>query len=219
MYKRTLTANGCPSKWIANHVLVPKPRQVQTRLTFNYHFIYEDISASHMEAASTVHDLLSIPSHQYLLLADIKHGYWAVNIHPDDRHYLAFYVPGIGQVQPTRMPQGARTSSFTFSELMNIIFRPIPSAQTELSLLHGRTANDTASLMFYMDNIFRVFRTYQEQYIFLRDPFFPRIVWFRLKLILSKLKIGMTKIFALEEENKIGGRVILKPDKIEKILT
>ena len=39
--------------------------QVQLRLTFNYHFIYKDIPASHMEAASIVHNLLSILSHQY----------------------------------------------------------------------------------------------------------------------------------------------------------
>ena len=37
--------------------------------------------------------------------------------------------------------------------------------------------------------------------------------------MLSKLKIGITKIFALGEEHKIGERVRLKPDKIEKILT
>ena len=44
------------------------------------------------------------------------------------------------------------------------------------------------------------------------------MVWSRLKFILSKLKIGMTKIFILEEEYEIGKRVRLKPDKIEKIL-
>ena len=37
--------------------------------------------------------------------------------------------------------------------------------------------------------------------------------------MLSKLKIGMTKLLLLEKEHKIGGRVRLKPDKIEKILT
>lgn len=37
--------------------------------------------------------------------------------------------------------------------------------------------------------------------------------------MLSKIKIGMTKIFALGEEYKIGGRVRLKTDKMKKILT
>ncbi len=117
-----------------------KPGQVQPRLTFNYHFVYEDIPASHIEAASNVHDLLSIPSNQCLFFADIKHGYWVVNVHPDDRHYLDFHVSGIGQIQPTRMPQGARTSIFTFNELMNIVLGPIPAPQPEPSLLHGKSA-------------------------------------------------------------------------------
>ena len=219
IYERTITANGCPFKWNSNPVLVPKPGQVQPPLTFNYHFIYEDIPASHMEAVLTVHDLLSILSYQCLFSADIKHGYWTVNIHPDDGHYLAFYVPRIDQVQPTHMPQGARISSFSFNEFMNIVFGPIPVLQPEPSLLYRKTAKDTTLLAFYMDDIFGVFKTHEEQLIFLRDHFFPCIVWSKLKLILSKLKIGMIKIFALEEEHKIGGRVRLKPDKIEKILT
>lgn len=219
IYERTITANGSPSRWNANPVFVPKPGQVQPRLTFNYHFIYEDIPASDIKEATIVHNLLSIPSHQYLFSADIKHGYWAVNVHPDDRHYLAFHVLGIGQVQPTRMPQGAKTLFLTFGELMNIVLGPIPSPQPEPSLLYGKTAKNTPSLAFYMHEIFGAFKTYQEQYIYLRDHFFPRMVWFKLRLAFSKLKIGMTKIFALGEEHEIGGRVRLKPDKIEKILT
>ena len=70
-----------------------------------------------------------------------------------------------------------------------------------------------------MDDIFGAFKTYGEQLIFLHDHFFPHMVWSRLKLMLSKLKIGLTKIFALGEEYEIGGRVRLKPDKIKKILT
>lgn len=34
MYERTVTANGNPSRWNANPVLVPKPGQVQPRLAF-----------------------------------------------------------------------------------------------------------------------------------------------------------------------------------------
>ena len=46
MYEKIVTANGCPSKWNANPVFVPKPGQEQPRLTFNYHFIYEDLLAT-----------------------------------------------------------------------------------------------------------------------------------------------------------------------------
>ena len=172
-----------------------------------------------MEAASTVYDLLSIPSHQCFFLTDIKYGYWAINVHPDDRHYLAFYILGIGQVQPIYMLQRARTSSFIFNELINIILGPIPALHSKLSLFYRKTAEDTASLVFYMDNIFGVFKIYKKQRIFLRDHFFLCMVWSKLKLMLSKLKIGMTKIFALREEHEIDRRVRLKLNKIKKILT
>lgn len=42
------------------------------------------------------------------------------------------------------------------------------------------------------------------------------MIWSRLKFILSKLKIDITKIFILGEEYEIGKKVRLKPDKIEK---
>ena len=102
---------------------------------------------------------------------------------------------------------------------MNIVLGPIPTPQPETSLLHGKTYKDFAPFAFYMNDIFAAFKTHQEQYIFLHDHFYPRMVWSRLKLMLSKVKIEMTKIFTLREEHKIDGRVGLKPDKIEKILT
>lgn len=44
------------------------------------------------------------------------------------------------------------------------------------------------------------------------------MVWSKFKLILLKLKIRVTKIFALEKEHKIGEKIKLKLEKIEKIL-
>ena len=102
---------------------------------------------------------------------------------------------------------------------MNIVLGPIPSPIPKLLLLYAKTPKNSALLAFYMDNIFGAFKTYQKQYIFLYDHFFLRMVWSKLKLVFPKLKIGMTKIFALREEHEIGGRIRLKSDKIEKILT
>lgn len=117
------------------------------------------------------------------------------------------------------MPQGAKTLFFTFNELINIVLEPIPSLQLESSLLYKKITKNTTLFAFYIDNIFGTFKTYQEQYIFLRNHFFPCIIWSKLKLAFFKLKIRMIKIFALEKKHEIGGRVRLKPDKIKKILT
>lgn len=81
-----------------------------------------------------------------------------------------------------------------------------------------KTAKNFVSLIFYIDNIFGAFNTYQKQFIFLYDYFFPCIVWSKLKLFLFKLKVEIIKIFALEKEHQTGGKIRLKPDKIEKIL-
>lgn len=75
MYEKIVIANDCSSKWNANPVFIPKLGQLQSRLTFHYHFIYEYIPVSHIEVVVNVHNLLNILSHQSLFLIDIKHKY------------------------------------------------------------------------------------------------------------------------------------------------
>ena len=60
------------------------------------------------------------------------------------------------------MSQRAKTSIFIFGEPMNIILGPILFPKPEPSLFHAKTPNDSASLAFYMDDIFEAFNTYQE---------------------------------------------------------
>ena len=162
MYEILVMANGCPSTWNALPVFVHKPGQIQRHLTFNYHFIYKDIPANHIEVGINVHNLLSISSNKCLFCADIKHRYWAVNIHPDDRYYFAFHVLGMRSVQPSHMSQIARTLSYTFNELMNIVLGLIPISQTQSLLLNRKTTEDSALFAFYIDDIFEVFKNYQE---------------------------------------------------------
>lgn len=47
----------------------------------NYDFIYEDILVSYIEIAIIKLDLLSILSHQYLFLANIKYKCWVINVY------------------------------------------------------------------------------------------------------------------------------------------
>ena len=56
--------------------------------------------------------------------------------------------------------QGARTSVSTFGKLMNILLGLISSPKPEPSLLHVKTSKDFASLAFYINDIFRAFKTY-----------------------------------------------------------
>ena len=75
MYQRTITANWKLSQWNAAPVLIPKKDQAQSRLTFNYHFVSEENSVSHMELITRIQDLLTNPSHKTLIQFDIKHDY------------------------------------------------------------------------------------------------------------------------------------------------
>lgn len=176
MYKGTVIINDYPFKSNANPILVPISDQVQSHFTFNYYFIYENILARHMKAVMTVYDLLSIPSDQYLFLADIKYGYWVVNVYSNDWHYLIFHMLSICQILSICILQRARTSFFTFSKLINFVFWLILLLQPELSLLYGNTAKNTLSLVFYMDDIYGAFKTHQKQYIFLCKQFFQCMV-------------------------------------------
>lgn len=86
MYEKMVTTKGCLYKQNVNPVLTPKLGQIQLRFMFNYYFIYKDIQ---------IYNLLSISSHQYLFLANIKHSYQTVNMYLDYHHYLVFYISGI----------------------------------------------------------------------------------------------------------------------------
>ncbi len=61
---------------------------------------------------------------------------------------------------------------------MNIILGLILAFQAKLSIFHRKSAQDSASLAFFIDDIFGVFKIYYEQYIFLHDYFF--CTWFSL---------------------------------------
>ena len=116
------------------------------------------------------------------------------------------------------MPQGTRTSSFVFTELMNVALGAIPEPNGEPSLLTPDDEHGPTNLAFYIDDVFGAHTTWEEQFTFLRDHFFPRMLWSRLKLSFEKLKIGMTRIKALGEDHEVGGRVRIRPEKCEKIL-
>ena len=220
IYERTQHANGKLSAWNAQAVIVdktedPKPTD-EPRITFNYSNVKEDMPGSHMELSSKVHDYLSDPRHKTFFQADIKHGYFSVILHPEDRHVFAFTIPGIGQLQPTRMPQGSRTAGHTMSELMNITLGPIPGPSPEPSLLHN-DLDGPPQLAFYMDDIFSGHIDFESQFSFLKDHFLPRIEWARLTLSFKKLRLFVDHITALGVDHYIGGKIFIREARIANI--
>lgn len=66
---------------------------------------------------------------------DVKHRYLFVEVHLDDKHYLAFYFPWKRQLPLTLMPQKAYTSLFSFTELIYIVTGSILPLLPELSFV------------------------------------------------------------------------------------
>ncbi|KAI0998966.1 hypothetical protein K3495_g9230 [Podosphaera aphanis] len=119
MYERVPIRNGRFLDWPAGARAVKKSGNASgMRITFNYHNVFEVIPGTYMELMLEVHDYLSLPQHQFFLQMDIKHAYWSIPVHESDRHIYAFFISGIGQLQPTRMPQGCGTLGFNMQELM-----------------------------------------------------------------------------------------------------
>ncbi|POS86506.1 hypothetical protein EPUL_002037, partial [Erysiphe pulchra] len=195
-YERTMEANGKLSDWNTQANLVGKSDSPgewdEPRLTFSYQNVVEDIPGCFVELSSTTHDYMGYSSHRLFHKLDLKHGYWAISVHPDDRKYFAFSIAGIGQLQPTRMPQGSITSMFSFTELIYIVLGAITPTKTFEgwdSLLASSTPHSLPPVAFYVDDIFSGFENFDQGYDILENQLLPRLVWAKLKLSFKKLEL------------------------------
>lgn len=218
IFERTGLLDGRLSPWNALAVMVDKVEnptpQDEPRLTFDYSHVKEELPAVYMELSSRVHDYLSQPAHKTLMQADLKYAYHTVELHPEDRKYFAFNIAGYGQLQPTKMPQGSKSSCFGMSETVHRAFGPL---KDEPSLLHADFPEDLAKLIFYMDDFFGGYKSFEEQFTFLAEHFFPRIEWARLILSFKKLKLFMDSIVALGVRHNVGGFIQIKESRLRRI--
>ncbi|KAI1003660.1 hypothetical protein K3495_g4544 [Podosphaera aphanis] len=181
----------------------------------------------HVVLLREIRDYLADPCHVLYCQFDFKNAYWSINVHPDDRHILAFFVDGISQLQPTVLPKGCQTVTFTLTELMYIIFGEIPPLPekirpsdhdgSEPSLLRTPAQDSTEPVKFYMDGLFTGNNTLEEAYKFLEEHLLPRIAWSMLKLSFKKVKVFMKEIEACGTLHKAGGIIVIKHKRADKI--
>lgn len=130
IFESIMAANGCLSQSYAEPKLVPKSDTAtewdEPRLTINYSRIEEDLPGTNITYLREVHKHLSNPRIGCLSIFGLKHAYWSIQVRREDRHILAFETPVFPQLQPTRMPQGSKTSGFTMTNTMLTAFSPIP---------------------------------------------------------------------------------------------
>ena len=170
-----------------------------------------------MKLSSKVHDNLSNSRHRCLFSADLKHAYYIIGLHPKDRHLFAFIISGIEQIQPIRMQQDSMSAGFTLAELMYRVFGFLPPPHNEPSLLHSPDPAESASLTFYMNDIFGGFGDFEKQFAFLKNQFFPRIEWARLRLTFKKLHLFAESVKALNVIHEVGGYVRILDERMAKI--
>ena len=72
------------------------------------------------------------------------------------------------------MSQESALINFIMSELMNILLNFIFEFNSESFLLHSDISN-SSSAMFYMNDVFKDFSSFETQFAYLRDHFFLRI--------------------------------------------
>ncbi|KAK0511095.1 hypothetical protein JMJ35_006647 [Cladonia borealis] len=206
MYDRTVVADGRIFQWWPSPVLVKKRGMAEPRLIFNYHYVSEEPPGNHMELNARTHAVLPLPTHNLCSQFGLKKAYCVVKIHPDDRHTLAFSIPGIGRLQPTCMPQAARSSSFTMNEIRHIAFGAVPEQQPKSSLIYNPQPQEPPDMSFYND-IFPDHDLWVRRSNFLSHHLISRLSWARLCLSMSKVRIGMDRILALGETHEIGGHL------------
>jgi hypothetical protein len=140
---------------------------------------------------------------------------------------LAFFVDGYGQLQPTRMPQGCHTSTFSLQECLMIAFGYIPPLPPELqseshdgsfpSLLRSAALGQPPPLDFYADDITLRNTDFDSQYQSLKDHVLPRIDWSMLKLSFKKIDCFQDEILCLGMRHRIHGVTLIKHARAEKI--
>ncbi len=122
-----------------------------------------------------MHDNLFDSRHKVFFSADLKHVYLTISMHSNDRHYFAFFISEIDQVQSTRVQQRSKFADFIMIELMYRAFESLSSFIDESSLLHSTDSFHLLVLVFYMNDFFDEFQNFDDLYEFLRDHFLLRI--------------------------------------------
>jgi hypothetical protein len=219
IYERTNKLTEQLSSWNARAVLVDKVKnstsENESRMTFDYFRVIEELSDTHMQLMTECHDYLSNSRHECFMIADLKHAYLMMYIHSDDRKYFVFIISELDQLQSTRMHQESMTASFTMSKLM---CRTLEKVSNESFLLQSVSSNYSSSLTFYQDDILEKHESFDHQFSFLRDHFFSRMKWAHFKLTFKKLYLFQSSIKILRIRHHIEERVQILKSRVEKIM-
>ena len=181
------------------------------RLTFDYFKINEELFEIYLKFSFKTHDILFNSVHDCLFLVDLKHVYFIINLHENDRHFFAFTISDMRQLQLTRMSQKSKSADFIMIEIVNRAFEKVfvqNEFNYEFSFLHFFNLFQFSNLCFYMNDFF------EEQsadffflYRYLKNHFLFRIEWIKLKLFFKKLFLWQIFIKTLNIIHEINDKI------------
>jgi len=149
--------------------------QDESKIIFDYNRVTKKLSDIYMKLSFKMHDNLADSRHCYLFSANLKHAYLKIFLHLNDKHYFAFMISNIDQLQSTCMQQSSQSAEFTLIKLMYRAFKALSSSYRKSSLLHFNSLEKLSVMIFYMNNFFDDFKSFKKQYDFLSQHFFSRV--------------------------------------------
>lgn len=165
-----------------------------------------------MKSIEPVLNNLLQPGLSVYFQADAANGYWAVPLTPEHAYKTAFDTH-MGQYHYLRMGQGLAGAPQTYSRLKDIFAGPIPGPDPEPAL--GNTDIPGAFATF-VDDDYGAHRSFEDQFRFLHEHYFPRLMWSGLTIKPKKSSFFLDTIAPLGFEASGKG---LRPscDKVAAI--
>jgi hypothetical protein len=149
----------------------------ELRMIFDFSRVVKKLFDIYMSLMSSCHDYFFNSSYECFMIIDFKHTYLMIQVHFDDRHYFAFIISNMKQLQSTRMHQDSMIAFFIMSKLIIRALKKLFHL-SESSLLQEDIMNNSSSITFYQDDILDEHKSFDEQFVFLRNHFLLRIKWF-----------------------------------------
>ena len=129
----------------------------ESRFIFDYFKINEELSEIYLKFSFKTHDILFNSVYECLFSVDLKHAYFIINLHENDRHLFAFIIFNMKQLQLIRMSQKFKSADFIMTEIVNRVFEKIfvqNEFSFEFSFLHFFNLFQFSNLCFYMNDFF-----------------------------------------------------------------
>ena len=147
-------------------LFAPKPGTSELRFCFDCRSLNKTLASYHYPSPTTEElldrvarvrqeaKLAGVEGPIYYSKADARHGYFQIEVHPDDRKYLAFTVPVLhGSYRFTVLPMGLAQSSAEFQKRMDSILTPLANRTTFEYTINGKTGSAIGTACVYCDDL------------------------------------------------------------------